>query len=126
MEVGQELYFVSRYGQKSIAVIERLGRKYAYFTTGYCKYRIEIEHGTVSTLDGQHTMGTVYASEAAYNDVLALRAAWTSFREEFSRLSYYPQAGMTIEKINQIRQLLSETDSKDTIENDKEGSKATK
>lgn len=126
MKVGQQLFYVSRYGAKSIVTVVRVGRKYAYITVGRGEYRIELGQDKVQTLDGQYLIGTVYASEATYNDVLALRAAWTSLREELSRLSYYPQEGMTIKRISQIRRLLSGTDSKDTLENDKENSEATK
>ena len=103
LTVGQELFFVSsgRYTAPRAVTVEKIGRKWAVLDN---HTRIDM---TSLRADGRGyaSPGSAYLTEGDYRDEVAIRDAWNSLNRRFRRLYAMP-AGLTIEKMDQIADLL--------------------
>lgn len=104
LTVGQELFFVNHQTRSAITQIVsvvKIGRKWADLSN---RHRIDMVTFRADG-GGYNSPGTAYLSEQIYRDKVALSRAWQSLTQKISGMYSIP-TGMTIEKIDQIADLL--------------------
>ncbi len=102
--VGQKLWYVSGVHKRTHeVVVKKVGRKWFELEGGHFP-RISIE---TFQADGGIYMspGRCYLSEQVYREEQELAKAWTEFQRKVS-VMYYVPAGMTVEKIKKLVELL--------------------
>lgn len=99
---GQKLWMVhgdSRRSSSQEVTVTKIGRKWA--TIDFLRYRIDVD--TLIIDGGKHqSPGRCYVDRVAYEAERDTRNEWTDL---VRRLTYSsPPAGMTVERINELRQ----------------------
>jgi hypothetical protein len=106
LTVGQELFVVyderRRAGGNRPVIVTKIGRKWVDICEG--RYRIDAE---TLRIDGKgfSSPGRCYLTEQAYREEAEIKDAWWSLYRRIDRMHSMP-AGMTIEKMDQIADLL--------------------
>ncbi len=100
---GQSLWWVGSDNAKTqrAVSITKIGRKWATLSNGH---RIDIESMAVDG-GGYNPPGECYESQQAYEQAIALLVAWQKFTRDVRDMQR--PTHMTIEKIAQVRALLS-------------------
>lgn len=98
LAVGQQLYWVGRYGPPADVGVLKVGRKWATLTNGR---RIAVD-----TLRSEgDTSSRCYGSREVYAAEQNLAAKWRELRHVLGGI-YHPPRGVTIEQIEQAAALL--------------------
>jgi hypothetical protein len=87
--------------------ITKIGRKWAELSTplhSVSRYRFDVATGELDG-HGYSTPGTVYLSEEAYAEELAISTAWSAFQSQVRYVHRAPK-GVTPEAISQALKLL--------------------
>jgi hypothetical protein len=101
--VGDCLFYVANDNRRSTTTVSvvKIGRKWVELSN---RNRVDIM--SLEADGGQYSSpGTAWLSEQAYRDRVALQDAWRSLRRQIDGL-YGAPAGLTIEKMDQIADLL--------------------
>jgi len=102
LEVGQKLWYVpnsSRDNQQEVT-IQNIGRKWAK-----ADYVSKIDINTLEVNGGQYSSpGRCYLSKEEYDNYVLIRSVWTELAKKITM--YKLPDGMTLEKIDAIRELV--------------------